>query len=90
MSDEASIIMYEKMSRFLQSFESYIAETARTNHGAKSGEVTSTFKAKFDQAMLASAEYHEEVAEIYRGDGDNAMSGFHQLQAQIYRSVISK
>jgi hypothetical protein len=80
----------EKVSAFLQGLENYVTEVAKSNHGAKPDDVIITFKEAYMRSMLASAEYHQKLSDLYRKDGDEANANFHKLRSDIYRSIITK
>jgi hypothetical protein len=90
MQDAGAERRVDKISPFLQSFESYIVEVAKLDHGATPDQVVIVFKNTFNRSMLASAEYHEEMAKLYHQGGETANAGFHEIQGKIYRSIIAK
>jgi hypothetical protein len=80
----------ETISLFLQSLENHVINIAKSNHGATSNEIVVKFRASFDRALDANAYYHKEMAEAHRKDGDIAMANFHDLEADLYRSIMSR
>jgi hypothetical protein len=80
----------EIVIRFLQGFENYIGEVAKTYPGLKADEIAVLFKENFQRAMLANADYHSNMADLNKQEGSTAMYEFHKMHADIYRALSCK
>jgi hypothetical protein len=78
-----------KKTTFLQSLEDYVVELAKSNHGTKPIEVVAIFKENFERSMRANVDYHAQMAELFKKDGNEAVSALHRMQADIYKSIIA-
>jgi hypothetical protein len=91
VSDIDSVqVRSDNISLFLQHFENYLREVAKTNHGATSEDLIRIVKSTFDRSMLASSHYHEMVADLHRKDGEIAFFDFHKIQSEVYKAMSSK
>ena len=80
----------EIVTKFLRGLENYIGEIAKTYPGLKSDEIAVLFEENFQRQMLANAEYHREMADANKQNGDTAMSEFHRMHADIYKVLSCK
>jgi hypothetical protein len=80
----------EIVTKFLQGFENYIDEIAKTYPGLKPDEIAVLFKENFQRAMLANAVYHRDMADANKQDGNTAMSEFYKMHADIYKALSGK
>jgi hypothetical protein len=77
----------EVVANFLKGLENYIGEIAKTYPGLKPDEIAVLFKENYQRQMLASADYHREMADTNDQEGDKAMSEFHKMHADIYDAL---
>ena len=80
----------EIVTKFLRGLENYIGEIAKTYPGLKSDEIAVLFEENFQRQMLANADYHREMADANKQNGDTAMSEFHKMHADIYDALSCK
>ena len=80
----------EIVTKFLQGLENYIDEIAKTYPGLKPDEIAVLFKENFQRQMLANADYHRQMADANKQNGETAMSEFHKMHADIYNSMSCK
>jgi hypothetical protein len=80
----------EIVTKFLQGLETYIGEIAKTYPGLRPDEIAVLFKENFQRQMLANADYHREMADVNKQDGNTAMSEFHKMHADIYKVLSCK
>ena len=80
----------EIVTKFLQGFENYIGEIAKTYPGLKADEIAVLFKENFQRAMLANADYHGRMADVNKQEGNTALYEFHKMHADIYLALSYK
>jgi hypothetical protein len=80
----------EIVTKFLKGLENYIGEIAKTYPGLKPDEIVVLFKENFHRQMLANADYHKQMADANKQNGDRAMSEFHKMHADIYDALSCK
>ena len=91
MSDiDSAQVRSDNIALFLQHFETYLREVARTNRGASTEDLIRIVKSTFDRSMLANSYYHQMVSNLHQEDGETAMSNFHRIQSDVYKAMISK
>ena len=91
MSDlDSAQVRSDNISLFLQHFEIYLREVAKTNHGASTEDLIRIVKTTFDRSMLASSYYHKMVADLHQNEGETAMCNFHKIQSDVYEAMVSK
>jgi hypothetical protein len=78
-----------KNSLFLQGLEELVTEFAKSDSGLKPDDVVILFKENFNRSMQANIDYHLQLAELHKREGNEAMSALHELQAKIYRSITT-
>jgi hypothetical protein len=77
----------EVVANFLKGLENYIGEIAKTYPGLRPDEIAVLFKENYQRQMVANADYHRQMADANKQNGDTAMSEFHKMHADIYDAL---